>query len=504
MTRTGAIEREVKLGGTPGFTMPDLDGLAPGVTVVRRPALDLDATYFDTPDLRLVRDGVSLRSRTGDGAPTWTLKLPSGPAGATLERREFDVVSDATEIPEELASLVTARVRTAPIAEVIDILSHRERSVLVDAAGTELLEIDDDQVTVREAGEVVARFREIEVELLDGGATGLMTAVTSALIAAGAGAPDPMPKVARALGPRAAVPSSLSVTAPRRDASLGEVLAASMRSAVSEIVVNDPIIRLDQDPLGVHRARWAVRRLLADLRAFARFTDAAVIDPLRLELRWLSDELGTLRRADVLLDRVRSATATMAESDVDAANGLAERARRERDAARAVTIEAISSMRYRQLLDMVLDLADPDRLVAESSAAAVEAIPSTMLRLWKRARGAVRELSDVPTTDEVRDVRRQVIRMRSAAESATPIFGAAAADFAALTATVQQDLGEYLDARTCERWIRERVAQLDGLEPFVAGQLVAAQSMAAEAALRRWIDSWGACTNRTAIGWFRS
>lgn len=504
MMPKGSIEREVKLGGAPGFVMPDLESLLPDLRVIGRPALDLDATYFDTADLRLVREGVSLRRRTGDGAPTWTLKLPAGPAGAALERREFDVVSGATEIPEELRGLVTGWVRSARLEAVIDILSHRERLVLVDAAGVELLEIDEDEVRVREAGEIVARFREIEIELLDDDSSGVMALVTDALIAAGAGAPDPMSKVTRALGPRAAVPSPLEVITPRRDASMGEVLAASMRTAISEIITSDPVIRLDQDPLAVHRARWAVRRLRADLRAFSRFIDGgAAIDALRTELRWLADELGALRRADVLLERVRAAAATMAASDAEPAQALVARAVRERGGARSVAMDAISSERYRLLLDTVLELAVPTRLVPGSTAA-VEAIPSTMLRLWKRARAAVRELSDVPTTEEVREVRRQVIRLRSAAESATPIFGAAASDFAGLTAAVQRDLGEYLDARICERWIRERVQHLDGLEPFVAGQLVAAQSMAAEEALRRWIDSWGACSGRSAVGWFRS
>jgi hypothetical protein len=30
--------------------MPPLDGIVPGVRVLTRPALDLDATYYDTPE----------------------------------------------------------------------------------------------------------------------------------------------------------------------------------------------------------------------------------------------------------------------------------------------------------------------------------------------------------------------------------------------------------------------------------------------------------------------
>jgi inorganic triphosphatase YgiF len=499
----GPIEREMKFSGRPSFEMPSFDSLAPGVRAITRETLDLDATYYDTADLRLVRDGISLRRRTGDGDPTWTLKLPVGHCDTMLERREFDVVSSSDSIPDELASLVAGWVRTASLEAVVDVLSRRERVVLVDETGADLVEIDDDQVRVREEGEIVARFREIEVELVDTGSVELMTSVAAALLAAGASAPNPMPKVARALGPRAAARSLLTETVPGQDASIAEVMAASIRSAVAEIISNDPIIRLDADPGAVHRARWAVRRLRGNLRVFARHAEAASNDRLRRELQWLSGELGALRRADVLLERVSSATANMAASDSLAAERLVARARGERDAGRHLAIRALSSDRYRELLETALSRSLVTRQESEISPAAVDVIPSIMERTWKRTRTAVRELSDEPTPDEVRAVRRQVLRLRSAAESAVPIFGAPAAEYAELAAAVQRDLGEYLDARECERWIRERLERLDGLEPFVAGQLVAAQGFAAEEALRRWIDSWRACNHRSAIAWFR-
>ena len=91
----GSLEREIKLGAWPGFAMPDLTDVAPGVQVVAEPALDLDATYVDTADLQLVRNGVSLRRRTGEGPPRWTLKLPSGETGC----RPGSVASSTSTTP---------------------------------------------------------------------------------------------------------------------------------------------------------------------------------------------------------------------------------------------------------------------------------------------------------------------------------------------------------------------------------------------------------------------
>jgi hypothetical protein len=70
-------ERELKLGVWPEFEPPDLESVVKrgemGPQVERR----LDAVYFDTSDLRLLRRGVTLRFRRGeDAGPLWTVKLP--------------------------------------------------------------------------------------------------------------------------------------------------------------------------------------------------------------------------------------------------------------------------------------------------------------------------------------------------------------------------------------------------------------------------------------------
>ena len=71
------LEREVKLAAWGGFVLPALDDVAPDVTVEALKTKKLDATYYDTRDLRLARAGVSLRHRVGDDPP-WTVKLPGG------------------------------------------------------------------------------------------------------------------------------------------------------------------------------------------------------------------------------------------------------------------------------------------------------------------------------------------------------------------------------------------------------------------------------------------
>lgn len=61
--------------------MPGVAGVA---SVSRQDQQILDAVYYDTADLRLIRAGMTLRRRTGGQDAGWHLKLPAG-AGARDE-----------------------------------------------------------------------------------------------------------------------------------------------------------------------------------------------------------------------------------------------------------------------------------------------------------------------------------------------------------------------------------------------------------------------------------
>jgi hypothetical protein len=55
--------------------LPDLDGLIKGATAIRLPGRQVEAIYFDTADLRLARNGITLRYRSGEDGPPWTPDL---------------------------------------------------------------------------------------------------------------------------------------------------------------------------------------------------------------------------------------------------------------------------------------------------------------------------------------------------------------------------------------------------------------------------------------------
>jgi len=83
---TEARETENKYEFRPGAVLPflgDLPGVAQESDLAEQ---KLEAEYYDTSDLLLVRAGVTLRRRSGGGDAGWHLKLPLA-AGAHREIR---------------------------------------------------------------------------------------------------------------------------------------------------------------------------------------------------------------------------------------------------------------------------------------------------------------------------------------------------------------------------------------------------------------------------------
>jgi inorganic triphosphatase YgiF len=71
-------ETEIKYEATAGTTLPSFDEL-PQVARTREAGDEqLDAEYFDTPDLRLIWAGITLRRRKGGHDAGWYLTLPAG------------------------------------------------------------------------------------------------------------------------------------------------------------------------------------------------------------------------------------------------------------------------------------------------------------------------------------------------------------------------------------------------------------------------------------------
>ncbi len=491
-----SLEREVKMGAAPSFHLPGFDGLVESVKALPPEELRLETTYYDTPDLRLARWGCSLRFRQGEG---WTLKLPAPSEGAALVRRELEFPGTTRKVPAEAIELVRAYVRGATLVPVARLSTLRVRIRLADSRGRVLAEVVDDEVSILDGRRVAARFRELEVELKAGDQT-LLDALVARLRAAGAGPPDTVPKHIRALGPAALEPPEVHPRPLPDDASAGDVVQRAIAASVESLMRHDPGVRLNDDPEDVHQARVATRRLRSHLRLFRTLLDPAWSEPLRTELAWLADELGTVRDAQVLADRLKGRAADLPPVDLSKLRRLTKVMDGEVEQEVQKLESGIGSDRYLALLESLIDAAQSPRLLPEADLPAAQVMPGLTQIAWRKLRSAVRRLPDDPPDADLHQVRILAKRARYAAEAAAPVFGKRASTFAKAVAELQTVLGEHQDSVTAQGWLR---AHARGSLAFVAGELVAIERAAAARARERWPAVWKAARRRELREWMK-
>lgn len=488
-------EVERKYAVDDDFAVPDLAGCGPVATVGDPHRVELVATYYDTADLRLAREGVTLRRRTGGHDAGWTLKLPV--AGDAESRDELVAPLGLSRTPPpDLRDLVTAWVRGAQLAPVGEIATVRTARVLRDAEGTALAELVDDRVTAsgQAQGGAPTVFRELEVELCPGTARDVLDAVGGPLVAAGAvPSGEPRPKLVRALGPAALAPPSPPPPAARvrRRAPAGDLVAAYLRQQVRALLDADARVRRDVED-AVHKARVATRRLRSALRTFAPLLDADAVAGLGDELRWIARELGTARDAEVMLVRLRSLVRAQPQEMVlgPVAARVDERLLSDLLLARESGLSAMREPRYTALLDRLVVLATDPPLTERAERPVSDVVPGRVLGAWRRLE---RRLAPATAEDgtlvvealddaALHEARKAAKRARYAAEAAALTYGDDARAQAGTIAELQALLGEHQDAVVARRVLRDLgiASYTAGENAFTYGWLAAREQAAAE------------------------
>ncbi|MBV8159771.1 MAG: CYTH and CHAD domain-containing protein [Acidimicrobiia bacterium] len=493
-------EREVKLAAPDGFRFPRLESCVNGATVSPLPRRSLSATYYDTPDLRLARWGLTVRYRTGDNTG-WTVKLPEGDGGPALVRRELYFDGPPGEVPAELLELLRAYLRRDGVAEVARLRTTRTGVQLQGAEGEPEVEVVDDRVVVYDGRTISGRFRQLEVEATDERGTGLMQAVTDRLLAAGARLDEVGPKLVHALGPRAAGSPEVPPVGLNVGSQAGDAVRAALAAGVTRLLRHDPGVRVGDDPEDVHQARVATRRLRSDLRTFRSLLDQERAGPLRDELKWAADLLGAARDADVLLERLRRDADRLPQRDGVAVAALLRRLAAERDRARVRVRDGVRSDRYVALIEQLVAFAQVPPLVGEWARPAREALPGVVAPTWKHLQRSVEHLSDPPRPEELHQVRIRAKRCRYASEAVAPAMGKDAAQLASAVADLQGVLGDHHDAYVADAWLREASAELDPPQVLAAGELISLQMLEAARLEQEWQQAWKKASKKSLRRW---
>jgi CHAD domain-containing protein len=467
-------ETERKYDVPKGFTLPTLTGAGGTSSLGEAATHELDATYYDTDDLRLARNKHTLRKRRGGTDAGWHLKTPGDGSSRTEHRLPL---TDDDAVPGELSDIVRQITRSRPLGAVARLRTRRRETALKDGEGRTLALVAQDEVRA-EAGGSEQRWQELEVETVDGDAA-VLDAVEALLLAAGATPATGPSKLARALGDRLSTPQR------HRPRKINPVLryAREQRDAIAE---HDPGVRAG-DAEAVHKMRVATRRLRSTLKTFKGSFDPGHSARLREELKWLAGALGAVRDGQVLSQKLGDA----AEPFPAVATELRARLARDVERGREALNAELESDRYLALLD------DVDALVEEGPDDA-----GALGRARKALRKADRLLDEAVADGvdgELHEARKQYKQARYAVEVFAPKAGKPGKRLVKALTELQDVLGAHQDSVVAREVLAE--AAREGADAFPYGILHERQARVGEVTLEELPEVTRASRKRKIRSW---
>jgi CHAD domain-containing protein len=451
-----ANETEVKYDAPAGIALPDLDALPQVAGTSGADEEQLEAEYYDTADLRLMRAGITLRRRRGGHDQGWHLKLPAG--ADTRREIQLPIGRGGGRVPAELAHLVRVHTRGEPLRPIARVTTRRQRQILLGRHGESLAEIaaDDVHAQLLDGTADESRWHEVEVELT-GGDRQLLKAADARLRRDGLRPAGASAKLERALGGRLPTPAGQRPLTPSSPA--GQVVLAYLRAHTDKLTSLDPMVRREE-PDSVHQMRVASRRLRSTLRSFGKIIRRSDTQQLAEELKWLGDLLGEARDGEVLAGHLqahlRQLPAELVVGPIQArVQGHFAPARA---AAHRAVVAALDSQRYFSLLDELDRLASEPPLTRRAARPAAEVLPAAVLRGYRQTARRMRRAQHTeagPARDAaLHQARKAAKRARYAGEAVTPALGDEARRFTKRMKELQSVLGDHQDsviARQVER-----------------------------------------------------
>lgn len=450
---TSTVEREIKLAIDDHFRLPPL----PGIPLPRRLLI---STYYDTSQYDLAQARITLRHRVERGKQVWQLKLP-----LLKNRQEVEIVDRWSRPPtmfRDLLFLHLGRRRLMPVA-TLRVWRAGVRLCIDDAP---VADVTLDYVAVLKNGAVVKRFRELEIEQVNGNDSTLPD-LEEQLRRAGAEDHDGRPKLFRALS----LPAPAPEPSPASDAPVVDHVKWVVARHVRWLLAHDPGARLGREPESLHQMRVATRQLRAIIRAARPLLVPEWADSLQDELRWLGRLLGPARDLDVQLAYFRGESGVLDARDRKPLAEFIAHLEDERKRIHEVLLNELTSARYLDLIRR-LQQAKHDPIVVETTITLNDLARSAFTKLRK----ALQQLGPSPSNPRLHEIRIKTKRARYAAQLAELADGKPVTRFIKTAGTVQDVLGMHQDAIQAEAHVRAFLKHSTNVRAaFVAGRMVERQ-----------------------------
>jgi len=473
------IEREIKLSIGPEFRLPAL----PGTLLPRRL---VTSTYYDTSQYDLAQAGITLRYRIERGKQAWQLKLP-----LMKDRQEIEIVDRQPDPPISLLDPLFLHLGQQKLAPVTTLRVWRT-GVRVRMDHAPVADVTLDHVSVVKDGVVVQRFRELEIEQVNGKER-ILSDLERQLRRAGAEDHDGRPKLFHALS----LPSAGPAPPPAPHAPVVEHLKWALARHIRWLLAHDPGARFGREPESLHQMRVATRQLRAVLRAAGPLLVPEWADSLQNELRWLGQLLGPVRDLDVQLAYFREESAAMDARDRRPLAQFVAHLVTERNNAQGILVNELKSVRYLDLIRR-LQQSTQDLIVIETTITLTDLAKSA----FKNLRKSIQRLGSSPNDATLHKIRIKIKRARYAAELAEPTVGKAATRFIKRACALQDILGRHQDAIQAEAHVRAFLKQSTNVRAaFVAGRMVERQRERRKEVRRNMQNLWNGLSKRGNKAW---
>ena len=511
MTVSRHEEIERKYAVEPETRSPALGRLAGVAEVGSAVETDLEAVYFDTAELDLLRHGITLRRRAGGQDEGWHLKEPSGPDARTESR--LPLGRAVRTVPKPLREQVEPVIGSQRLVPVARVTTHRTERGLFDTHGTRLAHFCDDDVHAERLlpPRLPQHWREWEIELA-GNDRDLLQQLETALVTAGARPARASSKAARALalhnGTRGKEP--LRPDPPHRRSDTRVVLRAYLADHLGALQEHDSGLQGET----VHQLRIAARRLRSVLASYQPIFEPGAVEPVREELRWLGGSLGPARDFEVL----RRHLDALVDDELDQPAGpppgtLRQRINEDLERAHRLghrsAMEVVASQRYGRLLGLLAAAVESPALLPDASKKARTVLPTILARDVKRVRRAAttaHRCRPGPVRDEaLHEVRKKAKRLRYSAEAAAPVLGKRARKLAKRAKSLQDALGAHQDTVASRTWLEDLAGRADGETAiaFGAGRLHAREEQRAHSAEREYEKALRRLPQKGVESWLR-
>jgi triphosphatase len=268
--------------------------------------------YLDTFDWLLMKNKLSLRYRTTNGTPMYTLKSMGTIGEGIAKRMETEVrLEEPVEVPadvhaKQIGELIDDIIYPRKLVEHIQIRTDRRRYKVVAPEGAEMeLSFDTSSFSTRglHKPKRAQKLQEMEAEIITGSETALrpLASLLARAFHLQASCSSKLEVAIDRLGvviPSKKPPEELRVRLDDRlDLAVRKILTYQLQRFREQI----PGVQHDIDIEFVHQARVATRRMRSLLLLFGNAVPLSTGVYFGGELKWLGEMLGAVRDLDVFL-----------------------------------------------------------------------------------------------------------------------------------------------------------------------------------------------------------